>query len=147
MMPEERKKMRDGMLDTELEPELTSALRNFRLSAHAWSEAAYNRPRTAAAPVRTAVWRRATGWAMGCVLVLAAASGGVYEHGRQMDQERARQAKVAEQQAEQRRAAAVQAAEDEDALLTRVDSDIARKVPAAMDPLAGLADVESSTKR
>ena len=33
----------------ELTPELDLALREFRLSVHAWSEAAYSRPRTAVA--------------------------------------------------------------------------------------------------
>ena len=144
MMPEEKNKMQQ---DGELEQELASALRNFRMSVHAWSEAAYSRPRTTAAQARTATWRRAAGWAMGCVLVLGAASGGAYEHARQVERsaELARQARLAAQQEEQRRVLAEQAAEDEDALLTHVDSDISRQVPAAMDSLAGL--VGESTRK
>jgi hypothetical protein len=151
MMPEERSRMQDERLGAGLEPELdselVSALGNFRLSVHAWSEAEFSRPRTAKAPTRTAVWRKAAGWALGCVLVLGVASGGAYKHERYL-QEQARQAKLAEQQEAQRKlaeqSAAKGVAEDEDALLRRVDSDVARQVPAAMDPLAGLVDVEES---
>ena len=138
MMPEDRKNLMSGIDDAELD----SALKNFRQSVHAWSDATYSRPRTVKAGARTAVWRRAAGWAMGCVLVLTVASGGVYQHERQVEQ--ARQAKLAEQQEEQRRIAAQRTAEDEDALLKHVDSDISRQVPAAMDPLAGLVDVGTS---
>ena len=147
MMPEERNEMRDGVMDIELESELDSALRNFRLSARAWSEAEYGRPRRSAAATRTATWRMAAGWAMGCVLVLGAASGGVYEHERRVTLEQERQAKLAEQQEEQRKLAAQNAALDEDALLAHVDSDVARQVPAAMDPLAGLVDDVESRKQ
>jgi len=50
---------------------------------------------------------------------------------------------VAHQEAEQK-LAAENAALDEDALLQHVDSDVARQVPTAMDPLAGLVDVNES---
>jgi hypothetical protein len=143
MMPEERNGMKDAMLDAELE----SALNNFRQSVHAWSDAEFRRPRRVKAPAPRAVWRMAAGWAMGCVLVLGVASGGAYEYERraELKQEQARQAKLAEQQAEQRKLAEQTAAEDEDALLAHVDSDVARQVPAAMDPLAGLVDEGVST--
>ena len=80
MMPEDRNEMRDGMVDAELD----SALKNFRLSVRAWSEAELSRPRTVKAPTRTAVWRMAAGWAMGCVLVLGVGSVGVHEHERRV---------------------------------------------------------------
>jgi hypothetical protein len=139
MTPEEKKNRMSGVGDAEL----NEALKNFRQSVHAWSDASYNRPRAVTAGARTTVWRRAAGWAMGCVLVAGVASGGLYQHERQVEQ--ARQAKLAQQQEDQRsRAAAQRAAEDEDALLKHVDSDISRQVPAAMDPLAGLVDEETS---
>ena len=137
-MPEDKRDRMNGVEDAELD----AALRSFRQSVHAWSDAAYNRPRTVKVGARASVWRRAAGWAMGCVLVAGVASGGAYQYARQVDQ--ARQAKLVQQQEEQRRAAAEHAAEDEDALLTHVDSDISRQVPAAMDSLAGLVDEETS---
>ena len=120
--------------------ELDAALKNFRTSVHAWAEAELARPRmvTAATPKR--VWRAAVGWALGCVLMVGGASGVVYEHGRQVAQARAaaeaRQAELA------REAAAKKAAESEDAdaLLTKVNNDLARDVPMALDPLAGVED-------
>jgi hypothetical protein len=154
MMPEKRNEMRDEMTGAELESELVSALKNFRLSVHAWSEAEFSRPRMANVKAPKTVWRMAAGWAMGCVLVLGVASGGAYEYERRVElkQEQARQAMLAEQQEAQRKLAeqaAAQSAEDEDALLAHVDSDVARQVPAALDPLAGLVDdgVSKSSKQ
>lgn len=139
MMPEDKNGMRDGMVDAELD----SALKNFRLSVRAWSEAELSRPRTVKAPTRTAVWRMAAGWAMGCVLVLGVGSVGVHEHERRVQAAREQAVQVAHQEAE-RKLAAENAALDEDALLQHVDSDVARQVPTAMDPLAGLVDVNES---
>ena len=121
--------------------ELDEALTNFRSSVHAWSEAAFNRPRTmtdAVAPMR--VWRLAASWALGCVLVIGGASAGLWQH--QQREMRITQAHLAEQQ----RLVAQQKArqqEDED-LLAKVDSDISREVPVAMEPLAQLM-VEDET--
>ncbi|MGA2249436.1 hypothetical protein [Terracidiphilus sp.] len=142
MMADERDGMRDGMLDAELD----SALKDFRRSVHAWSEAELSRPRMVKAPMRTAVWRMAAGWAMGCVLVLGVGSAGVYEHGLRVEAAR-EQAKVAAEQEAQRKLAAQNAALDEDALLLHVDSDVARQVPAAMDPLTGLVDTEDAKQQ
>lgn len=122
----------------EQEPELEEALRNFRLSVHAWSDAAYSRPRTAVVPTRASVWRAASGWALGCVLVAGIATGGFYQH--QRDVEHQRQA-AAERQREDQLLAAHRN-EDSDTLLSHVNSDVARQVPTAMDPLAGLVGEE-----
>jgi phosphoketolase len=119
--------------------ELDEALRDFRLSVHAWSDAAFSRQRTAVAPVAPRqVWRLAVGWALGCVLVAGGASAGVWQH-HQREMKNAA-ARVAEQQRLQEQLVAQQRSqqakqEDED-LLAKVDSDISREVPAAMEPLA-----------
>ena len=116
---------------------LDEALRDFRLSVHAWSEAVYSRPRRAlaASPHRRA-GRLAAGWALGCVLVAGGVSGGVWGHHRQ--EMRIAAARAAERErlaAGERNQRARQ--EDED-LLAKVDSDVSREVPSAMEPLAQL---------
>ncbi|MGB9409343.1 MAG: hypothetical protein WCA89_17550 [Terracidiphilus sp.] len=117
--------------------ELDEALRDFRLSVHAWSDAAYVRPRKAQAG--SSHWRAsrlAVGLAMGCVLVAGGASAGVWQHHqREMRSAAARvaeQERLAAQQRDQR------AREEEEDLLAKVDSDVSREVPSAMEPLAQL---------
>jgi hypothetical protein len=125
--------------DRALDPVLVQALRSFRSCVHAWSEAELSRPRAVAemraAPARS--WRRAAGLAFAIALATAGISGGVYEHRQRLALERDRVAKqhLAEQQ---RLVAAQQAREDEEDLLAKVDSDVSREVPAAMEPLAQL---------
>jgi hypothetical protein len=63
-------------------------------------------------------------------------SGGLFE--RQHKQQLARI--EAARQAEQLRLAAEQRAREEEELLAKVDSDVSREVPAAMEPLATLMD-------
>ena len=63
-----------------LDPVLQQALRDFRVSVHAWSEAAYEPAAHGARCGRAQSWRLAAGWALGCVLVAGGVSGGVYEH-------------------------------------------------------------------
>jgi hypothetical protein len=118
--------------------ELEQALRNFRDSIHAWSEAAYSRTRPLVLEVRRRSWRLAAGWALGCVLVAGSVGGGLFE--RHQSRELAR---IAAQQraAEQQRQLVEQQArarESDEALLARVDSDVSREVPSAMEPLAQL---------
>jgi hypothetical protein len=125
-----------AMPDSENDPVLERALTDFRASVHAWSEAAYSRPRT---PVRAAHGssRRVAAWAMGCVLAAGGVSGALYErHHREAMARLAEQAREAQQR---QQAAQRQPAADED-LLATVDSDIARDVPAAMEPLENLMD-------
>jgi hypothetical protein len=125
------------------EPELEQALRNFRLSVHAWSDAEMSRPRTVAATIRQRSWRLAVGWALGAVLVAGGVSGAVYErHERQVAL--AKKIDVERQMAQQQQMAALKAREEEDQLLAKVDSDISREVPAAMEPLAQLMDVDGT---
>jgi hypothetical protein len=140
--PEELEARAELRGDDALDPELEQALKNFRLSVHAWAEAAYSRPRTAAArTVRHRSWRLAAGWALGCVLAVGGVSGGVYEHHHRQELARieaARQAELQKQAAEQR-------AREEEDLLAKVDSDVSREAPSAMEPLAQLM-AEDETK-
>jgi hypothetical protein len=118
-----------------LDFELEQALKNFKSSMHAWSEAAYSRPRSVAPTLRQRSWRLAAGWALGCVLVAGSVSGGLVER-----HHRAEAARVAAEQ----RAALQRQVEDQQArakvsdevLLAGVDSDVSRQVPSAMEPLA-----------
>jgi hypothetical protein len=101
-----------------LDPMLEQTLAEFRSSVFAWSEAAYQRPRAAlAAAPRRQVWRLAAGWALGIALIAGGVSGGLnVRHHRQ----------------ELARIAAAHEAE------AKVDSDVSREVPSAMEPLAQL---------
>jgi hypothetical protein len=122
------------------ESELKQVLADFRSSVHAWGESAFSQPRTGAKAAPHWIWKRVVGWALGLVLVVGGISGGVYE--RQHLQEMARVA--AARQAEQQRLAAEQRAREEEDLLAKVDSDVSREVPRAMEPLALLmADDET----
>jgi hypothetical protein len=116
------------------EAELNAALRNFRSSVHAWSEAEFERPRVIAPAAHRSGWRLATGWALGCVLVAGGLSGAVLERNHQRELAQMAQARAAQQQRE----LATQRAKEEEDLLARVDSDVSRDVPSAMEPLAQL---------
>ncbi|MDR3727678.1 MAG: hypothetical protein P4K86_11620 [Terracidiphilus sp.] len=116
------------------EAALKQVLSDFRMSIHAWSESAYSRPRPVFKAATHRVWQRAAGWALVCVLMVGGVSGGVYE--RQHQQQLARI--EAARQAEQQRVAAEQRVREEEELLAKVDSDVSREVPAAMEPLATL---------
>jgi hypothetical protein len=133
-----------------MDPELNKALGEFRLSVHAWSEAAYSRPRTAVAPGRRRIWRLAAGWALGGVLLAGGVSAGMWEHHQHQQEMRIAAVRAAEQQrlaAQQREQQARQEKEDllakedvlaKEDLLARVDNDVSREVPAAMEPLGQL---------
>lgn len=125
----------EAIPDPEFDPVLEQAVKDFRANVHAWSEAAYSRPRTPA--VRSSGWRLAVAWALGCVLAASGFSGAIYEHHRR-EAMAALQAMRA-REAQQQKQAAQERAADED-LLATVDSDISREVPAAMQPLANLMD-------
>ena len=124
----------------ELEQALKQALNHFRASVRAWSEAELGRartgPRLAMKTVRQRSWRLAAGWALGCVLVAGGAGGAVYE--RHHRQELARMAAAARAAESERLVAAERARVEEEDLLAKVDSDVSREVPSAMEPLARL---------
>ena len=123
------------------DPVLEQALRNFRQSVHAWSEAAYSQPRPVAVAARQGSWRLAAGWALGCVLAAGSVAGGVYEQ-RHHRQEAARTTAPAQtpavRQQQQAPAAAPAAREEDEDLLAKVNSDVSRQVSSAMEPLAQL---------
>ena len=122
------------MTDAELE----QTLKNFRSSVHAWSEAAYSQPHVPVKVYRTS-WRVAAGWALGCVLAVGSLSGGLYERHRLSEQAKiAAAAEAARQQkmeAEQRR-------QTEE--LAKIDADVSRDVPSAMEPLAQMMIEDSA---
>ena len=118
-----------------LEPELREALGNFKASVDAWSDAMLSRPREAKAPARTN-WSAVTKWALGCAVFAGTVSGGVYQNHRQVEAARVEAARVAEQQRASE-AAKVANVNEED-LMANVDSDIARQVPSALEPMASL---------
>jgi hypothetical protein len=115
---------------------LEQALKDFRMSVCAWSEAAYSRPRTEAQVVRRRSWRLAAGWALGLALAAGGVSATVFER-----HQRQEMARAAEQQRlihEQQRLVLEEQAREEDHLLAEVDRDVSREVPSAMEPLAQL---------
>ena len=116
------------------DPELESALRNFRSSVRAWSDAAYRQPRLVEVAPRGRVWRRAAAWALGSVLVAAGTVGTrqEYQHWQEMD----RLARLRQQQ-ELRRVEEQKAREAEQEL-AKVDTAVSREVPDALEPLAQL---------
>jgi len=150
-MSEERNKRNHaetGLDDFELGPVVGEALRDFRVSVQAWSDAAYHRPRPAVAVAHRTAWRRSVTWVLSLALSLGMVGTAGWEHHhqneiarqheqQQREQERRRQ--LAEQQAvAEQQARAQQHAQDSEDLLAKVDSDVSREVPAAMEPLAQL---------
>lgn len=120
------------------ELELKDALTNFRSSMHAWSESAYSRARITETVVRQRTWRLAAGWALGCAIAAGSVSGVVYQKHHQEELAKAAAA-AAQRVTEQKKLAAEKMArEDEEDLLAKVDSDVSREVPSAMEPLAQL---------
>jgi len=140
------------------DPALAGALRNFKASVEAWSDAAYSRPRTIA-PAAAWHWRRVAAWAMGCVLAIGSLSGAVvYKiHSRQSREAKVTTPQPVGQQVLSQPAAVEQPAvvrsgeekipnattsadKQEQSLLAAVNTDVSRQVPAAMEPLAQLMD-------
>lgn len=122
-----------------LDPALKQALGDFKASVRAWSDAAYNRPRTVGASVARKQWKLAASWGLAAVLLASGISGSVY-----LRHESTLQAQLAARRAiEQQKQAALQAAQEEE-ILASVDSAVSREVPKAMEPLARLSEVEES---
>jgi hypothetical protein len=130
----------------ELEPELREALGNFKSSVTAWSEAQMSRPREVKAPVRTN-WGLVTKWALGCAVFAGTVSGAVYQNHRQVEIAKAQAAEAARAAEQQRAQEQAQAAKEQsaDELMAKVDNDISREVPSALEPLASLMTDENNT--
>lgn len=121
--------------DLELDQDLKQVLADFRSSVHAWSDATVNRPRIVHTATHRTFLRPAVSWALAAVLAAGTATGGLYHH-HQMQVAAARAAEQQRLLAQQQR----QRQQDEEKLLARVDSDVSRQVPQAMEPLAELMD-------
>ena len=121
--------------EREQDEALERALKNFRSSVHAWSEAELSHPRTVKV-VHVTSWRIAAGWALGCALAAGSVGAGVYDHHHR--QQVARIAAAAEAARQQKQAEDQRASKENEDLLAKVDSDISREVPSAMEPLAQL---------
>ena len=132
-----------GMVDgprQDPDPEMERVLRDFRLSVHAWSEGMYQSPRLVEVPPRRIAWRRAAGWALGSVLVIGSAGGGLLGFQHRNEQARIAAAHEAEHQRHVQEERARQAAEE----LAKVDTDVSQQVPDALQPLAQLMTSDSS---
>ena len=134
----------DGFLQHEQDPMLQSVLKDFRASVHHWSEAVYE---TTSAPAlrgktlvlsstpRRSLGQRSLAWALSLVVAAGVVSTGGYEfHQRDL----AHRAQLHREAEHQRRLALEQHAREVDELLAKVDSDLSRQVPTAMEPLASL---------
>lgn len=127
------------------ERELAEVLGAFRQSAHAWSDAEFNRERKIV-PARRPLFGFRLAVASTLLMLAASITGGitVYQHYHDIAVTQARQ------DAEKKRLADEKARIDkmnqdqmagrsnDDALLADIDSDIAQESPAAMEPLASL---------
>jgi len=142
---------------------LEQALKLFKQSMEAWSDAAYSRPRTVTIGHRHS-WRLATGWALGCVLAAGSLAGVLYERQQRQEQARVAAMKAAAQQARELTAsrqavlpaaapertaapvkpAVVSAHAEDENLLATVDQDVSRGVPAAMEPLAQMMNLNGN---
>jgi len=124
--------------------DLELALKDFKNSVHAWSDAAYRRPRAFTKEVRLRSWRLALGWALGCVLVAGSVSGGLLQRHHRVEQARIAAEQRAAEQQKQLREQQARAQVSDEVLLAGVDSDVARQVPSALEPLAQMmADDET----
>lgn len=125
------------MQDSGLDPAIDRVLQDFRSSAHAWSEAAYNRPgqRMDLEPrMGWMAWRKAAVWVLASMLIVVGGGGGFLEH-----QHRQEQARIgAAREAEHQRQIEEQRAREAEQELAKVDSEVSREVPHALEPLAQL---------
>ena len=128
---------RDSNEMKQIDETLEQTLKDFRSSVHAWSDAEFGKPHRPVMVYRTSR-RLAAAVALGCVLAVGSVAGGLFE--RHHVQEQARIAVAVEQQ---KRLAAEQRKQNEE-LFAKVDSDVSREVPSAMEPLAQMMALDST---
>jgi hypothetical protein len=136
--------MSNGQFNESEDPQVAEALRHFRESVHAWSEAEYSKPRTVRQARRNSIWSIMAspllGWSLAAIVLGTSVGVPVEMHHRNQVQAAQKVAadqaaqKLAQEKAEQARIAAI----DDDELMSHVDSDIAQDAPDAMQPLASL---------
>lgn len=124
----------------EKDPVVNEALRSFRESVRAWSEAEFARPRTVAPQVRVRRPWAIVSCTLGLVLAAGIAVTSVHERDVHLQQ---RRLAAAQRQAEQQRELAAQRAKESEDLLANVDKDVSREVPSALEPLAQMMDDSS----
>lgn len=142
--------LRDKMAGELDDPVLAEALKHFKASVDAWSEARYSRSRASAPAARFAAPRRRLGlvWALGCVVAAGSLAGGVFEHHQRQEMARAeaqKSAQKAAQQAELDRLAAEEAAAAKAALQQRA-SERASTATASSAASAGDPDKDLMAK-
>jgi len=123
-----------GSGDAVADPEVEQALRSFRSSVHAWSDAVYQHPARVEVAPRRMAWRLAAVWALGSVLVAGGVGGGLLQHQHRQDQARIATVREAVHQRQLQEERAREAEQE----LAQVDSDVSRQVPNALEPLAQL---------
>lgn len=126
----------DGM--PQMDEALEQTLKDFRSNVHAWSEAEFGKPHKPV-PVYRTNWRVAAGWALGCVLAVGSVGGGLYERHHAKEQAKIAAAAAAQQQ----RIEAEQRKQNEE-LFAKMDNDVSREVPSAMEPLAQMMALDST---
>jgi hypothetical protein len=124
-----------------IEPELREALGDFKLSVDAWSEEMISRPREATTPARTD-WTALNKWVLGCVVFAATVSSALYQNHKQVETARIEAARVVEKQ-RATQAAALAPLNEED-LMADIDSDVARQVPSALEPMATMMNEDET---
>jgi hypothetical protein len=129
---------RDSELKPQMDELLEQTLTDFRSSVHAWSDAEFSKPHKPVTVYR-ASWRVAAGWALGCVLAVGSVAGGLYERHHLQEQ-----AQIAAAAAEQQRKLVVEQSKESEDLFAKVDSDVSREVPSAMEPLAQMMALDST---
>lgn len=144
--------------------EIEQALKHFKASMDAWSDAALSRPRTMTKAAARHNWRPAAIWALGCLLAAGSLAGAALKmvHRQEIVKQAAQRAAekpvaaarttaqptnaLPEKKAPSATVRKVSAGAQDSAggqdenLLASVDKDVSRQVPAAMEPLAQLMD-------
>jgi type IV secretory pathway component VirB8 len=128
--------------------QVDTALRHFRESVKAWSEAEYSKPRSVRQTQRSNSWSVITspllGWSLAAAVVATTVAVPVAVHHQHVIEVQKHEAVVRQQQLDQEKAAQARAAAiDDDELLSHVDSDIAQDAPDAMQPLSKLMNTSN----